>query len=72
MLRRISRRWFLGAAAGAMGSTALAGPPTASLRPVLRGSDFYKRAVPDAAQIIAKQKLSGQVAFALADSQTGQ
>ncbi len=71
MVGRISRRWFLGAAFGAMGSAALAAPPTASLRPVLRGSDFYKRAVPDAAQIIRKQNLSGKVAFAVADAQTG-
>lgn len=53
------------------GSAAWADPPTASLRPVLRASDHHKRAVPDAAAIIAKQKLSGTVAFAVADAQTG-
>ena len=73
MEKQISRRLFLSAvgAAGLMGSSAMAAPPTASLRPVLRGSDFFKRAVPDAAQIIAKQKLSGTVAYAVADAKTG-
>lgn len=41
------------------------------MRPVLRAGDFHKRAVPKAAEIIRKQKLSGQVAFAVADTKTG-
>jgi D-alanyl-D-alanine carboxypeptidase/D-alanyl-D-alanine-endopeptidase (penicillin-binding protein 4) len=72
MTKLISRRLFLGsAAAGMMCSGALAAPPTASLRPVLRAGDFFKRAVPAADEIIRAQKLSGQVAFAVADVQTG-
>lgn len=50
---------------------ALAAPPTASLRPVLRGGDFYKRAVRDVEAIIADEKLSGQVAFAVAHAESG-
>ena len=38
---------------------------------MLRDPDFFKRAVPSAAQIIRTNKLSGVVAFALADVQTG-
>jgi D-alanyl-D-alanine carboxypeptidase/D-alanyl-D-alanine-endopeptidase (penicillin-binding protein 4) len=71
--RRISRRFFLGsvAASVAMGSQALATPPTASLRPVLRGEGLYKRAVRSVEEIIRSEKLSGQVAFAVADAGTG-
>ena len=49
----------------------MAAPPTASLRPVLRAPDFFKNTVPTAADIIAGQKLSGTVSFALADARTG-
>lgn len=37
----------------------------------MRGDDLFKRAIPTSDQIIAAQKLSGDVAFALADAQTG-
>lgn len=68
-----TRRGFLMSAVafGLSGQTALAAGPTASLRPVMRGDDLYKRAVPEVAEIIGAQKLSGRVAFALADGQTG-
>ncbi len=59
------------AAFGLAGQAALAAPPEVSLRPVLRATDFFKNAVPDVEQIIAGQKLSGQVAFALVDVKTG-
>ncbi len=69
----ISRRYFLGsvAATAALGSQAIAAPPTASLRPVLRGEDFHKRAARSVEDIIRAEKLSGQVAFAVADAKTG-
>lgn len=69
----ISRRLFLGsvAASAVMGGTAMAAPPTASLRPVLRGEDFYKRAVRSVDEIIRAEKLSGQVAFAVARADSG-
>lgn len=59
------------AASVALGTSAAAAPPTVSLRPALRGEDFYKRAVRGVEQIIRDEKLSGQVAFALADAKTG-
>lgn len=54
-----------------MGTAALAAPPAASLRPMLRGEEFYKRAVLDVETIIKAEKLSGRVAFAVADAETG-
>ena len=73
MGRDVSRRAFLGSTAAVLCSAnALwAAPPTASLRPVLRGQDFYKRAVRSAQDIIRREKLSGNVAYALIDAQTG-
>ena len=73
MTNRFSRRGFLGSvvAFATLGQGALAAPPTTSLRPVLRGDDFFKKAVPEVSEIISGQKLSGRVAFALADAQTG-
>jgi D-alanyl-D-alanine carboxypeptidase/D-alanyl-D-alanine-endopeptidase (penicillin-binding protein 4) len=70
---RFSRRNFLAATAAfvAYAPLAFAAPPTASLRPVLRGGEFYKRAVRDVDAIIADEKLSGQVAFAVAHAETG-
>ena len=69
----LSRRYFLSSAAAVavLGVPALGEPPTTSLRPVLRGEDFYKRAVRSVAEIIREEKLSGQVAFAVADANTG-
>ncbi len=73
MRNGFSRRGFLGAIAafGAAGQAAVAAPPSASLRPVLRGDDFFKKAIPEVSEIIRGQNLSGRVAFALADAQTG-
>ncbi|MGJ8617781.1 MAG: D-alanyl-D-alanine carboxypeptidase/D-alanyl-D-alanine endopeptidase [Sulfitobacter sp.] len=72
--RHISRRFFLGSVAvtAGFGTLASAAPPAASLRPVLRGEDFYKRAVRSVEEIIRAEKLSGQVAFAVARADTGQ
>lgn len=50
---------------------AMAGPPVQSLRPVLRGEEFYKRAVREAAVIQREAKLTGTVAFAVADARSG-
>lgn len=63
-----TRRLFLTSAAAflASGTGALAAAPLASLRPVMRGEDFFKRAVRDVERIIADEKLSGRVAFAVA------
>lgn len=59
------------AASAVLGSQAIAAPPTASLRPVLRGEAFYKRAVRSVEEIIRAEKLSGQVAFAVAHADSG-
>ncbi|MEM6304101.1 MAG: D-alanyl-D-alanine carboxypeptidase/D-alanyl-D-alanine-endopeptidase [Pseudomonadota bacterium] len=74
MTEAVSRRFFLTSSAAAVvtGSAALAAPPKASLRPVLRADDFFKKAVPDFETILRAQKLSGRVAYALADAETGQ
>ncbi|WP_299031039.1 D-alanyl-D-alanine carboxypeptidase/D-alanyl-D-alanine-endopeptidase [uncultured Sulfitobacter sp.] len=69
----LSRRFFLGsaAAAGLLGApAAFASPPTASLRPVLRGEDFFKRAVRNVDEILAEAKLTGKVSFAVSDLAT--
>ena len=73
MKNGISRRFFLGSAAGFVlaGQAAVAAPPTASLRPVLRGTDLFKQAIPDAQEIISEAKLTGRVSYALADAVTG-
>ena len=69
----MSRRVFLqgGAALCALAPAAFAAPPESSLRPVLRADDFFKRAIPDADAIIEAAKLTGRVAFAVADAASG-
>ncbi|UWR22039.1 D-alanyl-D-alanine carboxypeptidase/D-alanyl-D-alanine-endopeptidase [Sulfitobacter sp. S190] len=69
----VSRRWFLacGTAASALGLPVSAAPPTASLRPVMRGEDFFKRAARPAEEIIAAARLEGKVSFAVANAKTG-
>ncbi|MGJ8546459.1 MAG: D-alanyl-D-alanine carboxypeptidase/D-alanyl-D-alanine endopeptidase [Sulfitobacter sp.] len=81
MTEQVTRRRFLGAsfgsllsagvAAGALGQAAAAEPTLTSLRPVMRRTDLYKRAVPSVAEILAQKKLTGNVAFAVADAATG-
>lgn len=74
MKRVFSRRYFLGTAAavGVLGpQVAAAAPPTASLRPVLRGEDFFKRAVRSVDDILGEAKLAGKVSFAVTDMNTG-
>ncbi|MEH6523415.1 D-alanyl-D-alanine carboxypeptidase/D-alanyl-D-alanine endopeptidase [Sulfitobacter sp.] len=74
MTRAFSRRHFLGTAAAASilgAGAARAAPPTSSLRPVLRGEDFFKRAVRSVEDIMGEAKLSGKVSFAVSDVKTG-
>lgn len=73
MKSTLSRRFFLGTAAAAcfVGAPAIAGPPEASLRPVMRGDDHFKRAVPDVADILKEARLTGKVSFAVSDVKTG-
>ncbi|WP_090029666.1 D-alanyl-D-alanine carboxypeptidase/D-alanyl-D-alanine endopeptidase [Lutimaribacter saemankumensis] len=73
MKTTISRRSvLLGAlAASSMSAPALANPPALSLRPALRPADLLVERVPEAADLIEKAGLGGQVGFAVADAQTG-
>jgi D-alanyl-D-alanine carboxypeptidase/D-alanyl-D-alanine-endopeptidase (penicillin-binding protein 4) len=72
MTKQFSRRFFLGsAAAGLVAPAALAAPPEVSLRPVLRGDDLFRKAIPTAPELIAKAKLDGRVSFIVADAKTG-
>lgn len=73
MRSRFSRRRFLTLtlAGLASGRAAVAAPPTASLRPVLRGEGFFKRAVPSVEDILKAAKLTGKVSFAVADAKSG-
>lgn len=63
-----SRRWFLAGALSGAGSAVLAAGPTTSPRPVPRGGPRP----PTAEALVAESRLSGQVAFALADAETGE
>ncbi|QFU07532.1 D-alanyl-D-alanine carboxypeptidase DacB precursor [Rhodobacteraceae bacterium THAF1] len=55
-----------------LGATrAAAAPPETSLRPILRGDDLFKRFVPSVEDILSEANLSGDVAFAVADANTG-
>ncbi|WP_299165248.1 D-alanyl-D-alanine carboxypeptidase/D-alanyl-D-alanine-endopeptidase [uncultured Tateyamaria sp.] len=71
MLRAVSRRVFLAMVAGSAASTAVAAPPTASLRPVSRGADHFKKSIADPQAIIDAAKLNGRVTYAVADARTG-
>ena len=59
---------MLGAGAA---TSALAAPPTASLRPVARGAGHFKKSIPDPQAIVAAAKLDGRVTYAVADARTG-
>lgn len=66
------RRFLLTATAGILSARAAqAAPPDVSLRPVLRGESFFKRAVRGADEILADARLTGNVSFAVADAKTG-
>ncbi|MBQ0804174.1 MAG: D-alanyl-D-alanine carboxypeptidase/D-alanyl-D-alanine-endopeptidase [Sulfitobacter sp.] len=72
MTQQFSRRFFLGSvAAGVVAPAAFAAPPDTSLRPVLRGDDLFRQAIPTAKELIEKANLKGQVAFIVADAKTG-
>jgi len=74
MSARFSRRHFLSSALAVAASTgtAWAAPPVTSLRPVLRPDGHQKRVADSIDTILAKSKLTGRVAFAVADVKTGE
>ncbi len=72
MVKTFSRRVFL---AGLLSGSAVplwAGPPTVSLRPVVRPFDPESRAAPDVGTLIDAAGVSGKVSFAVADAATGE
>ena len=71
MVRSVSRRLFLGFVGAGLGHAVVAAPPTASLRPMARGGDHFKKAVADPEAIIAAAQLNGRVVYAVADPRTG-
>ncbi len=71
MVKRVSRRVFLGSAFGGLASLTWAGAPKTSLRPHPRPDGLAKRATPDAEALIEEARLGGQVSFAVAEVQTG-
>ncbi|MEO0669190.1 MAG: D-alanyl-D-alanine carboxypeptidase/D-alanyl-D-alanine-endopeptidase [Pseudomonadota bacterium] len=71
MVRSVSRRLFLGFVGAGLGHAVAAAPPTASLRPMARGGDHFKKAVADPEAIIAAAQLNGRVVYAVADPRTG-
>ena len=72
MFNDYSRRAFLSSALSFVGTTAvLADAPLTSLYPRLRGADAPKVVVKGADAIVAASKLSGKVAFVVADAKSG-
>lgn len=67
-----TRRIFLSFLASGAATTALAAPPAASLRPVLRSTKAVVQGVPGAESIIAGAKLPGRVCYAVADARSGE
>jgi serine-type D-Ala-D-Ala carboxypeptidase/endopeptidase (penicillin-binding protein 4) len=72
MLKDISRRAFLGTAISYLGTTAvMAEAPLSSLRPALRGADAPKVIVKSANALVRASRVSGRVAFTVANAKTG-
>ena len=72
MFNDYSRRAFLSSALSFVGTTAvLADAPLNSLYPRLRGADAPKVVVKSADAIVTASKLSGKVAFVVADAKSG-
>lgn len=79
MFGGFSRRAFLSGAVSAFATVAVAGAPATSLRPLARPDDLLGGAAPQLAgaiaptaeELIARARLGGHVAFAVADARTG-
>ena len=73
MTQVMSRRNFLTTAAAAcLAAPGRAGAPETSLRPALRPDGWHRQAIPGAEALIAKARIGGETAFAVADVRTGQ
>ena len=72
MSQRFARRFILGAAAAVLTATAaLAEAPTTSFRPVGRDTDLYKQVIPNVSEIVGESGLTGDLAFAVVDVDSG-
>ena len=75
MVDFVSRRGFLAGSAAVLALTGLpacANAPAQSLRPVLRPAGGRAATVPAADALVSKAQLGGEVAYALADAETGE
>lgn len=72
MKNEFTRRGVLAGLTAILGTAARPEVMNSSLRPVLRGEGFEKRAVPAAAQIVSEARLDGLAHFAVADLRSGQ
>ncbi|RBI70360.1 D-alanyl-D-alanine carboxypeptidase/D-alanyl-D-alanine-endopeptidase [Roseovarius sp. TE539] len=72
MTKAFSRRFIIAAGLGGLATAAGAGAPAVSLRPRLRPAGFAVNSGPSAARIVAGSNLSGRIAFAVADTGTGE
>ncbi len=71
MLKRVSRRFFLGGALGVLAGPAWAGAPEVSLRPRARPAPAAPKRVPTPEELIAESRLSGVVSFSVVDVKAG-
>ncbi|MFB9151100.1 D-alanyl-D-alanine carboxypeptidase/D-alanyl-D-alanine endopeptidase [Roseovarius ramblicola] len=72
MSNRITRRLFTASALAALAAPAVAEPPAVSLRPLLRPASIRAaRAAAEAEALIAQARLSGDVGYAVLDTETG-
>ncbi|MEQ9242273.1 D-alanyl-D-alanine carboxypeptidase/D-alanyl-D-alanine endopeptidase [Roseovarius indicus] len=71
MLKRVSRRVFLGGALGGLASLSWAGAPDVSLRPRARPGGFTESSVPSVEDLIRESRLSGVVTFSVIDVKSG-
>lgn len=71
MLKRVSRRVFLGSAAAGLAGLGWAAPPETSLRPQARPRDFGARAGPRPDGLIEAARLGGRVSYAVVDVASG-
>lgn len=72
MFKDYSRRVFLGSALSFIAARAvLADAPLTSLRPLVRGADAPKAVVREADALVKASKVTGRVAFSVANAKTG-
>ncbi|RMA41276.1 D-alanyl-D-alanine carboxypeptidase/D-alanyl-D-alanine-endopeptidase [Rhodophyticola porphyridii] len=68
----VSRRVFLSGVLAGLAQPGFAMPPETSLRPLVRPSGLWRRAIPSPSDLIAQAELGGRVGYAVADARTGE